>query len=262
MIAFALRDWLPLVIQACKGQTYMSDRDNEAGILWGETLSLELEASNFGIVCLTPENLQAPWILFEAGALSKAVGKARVVPLLYKLHPADVGLPLSRFQMKRLDEQGIFDLIKSMNSVVEEQHKLDDGDLMILFHGMFRELQARLSELPSGDSPPHRTERQLLEEILELTRRTANSTVLSSESASVATPTLDSIPDSYLPLVARIEELTRASRPAIVTSRGEVIVRAGIIEKDIGHAQTDEISMAKRILATKGLKIIIEWPVL
>jgi hypothetical protein len=57
-----------LVIQACKNQTYMSDRDNEAGILWGENLSSELEASNFGIVCLTPNNLQAPWIPVEAGA--------------------------------------------------------------------------------------------------------------------------------------------------------------------------------------------------
>jgi hypothetical protein len=71
------------------------------------------------------------------------------VPLLYLLSKADVGLPLSRFQMKLLDEQGIFDLIKSMNSVVDERHKLDDADLMKLFGGMFHQLKSQLAAAAS-----------------------------------------------------------------------------------------------------------------
>jgi hypothetical protein len=64
-IALALRDWLPPVIQAAK-EPYMSEKDNEAGTLWDQVISAELEASNFGIVCLTPSNLESRWINFEA----------------------------------------------------------------------------------------------------------------------------------------------------------------------------------------------------
>jgi hypothetical protein len=51
-IALALRDWLPKVLQPSK--PYMSDRDNEAGTLWDQIISSQLEATDFGIVCLTP----------------------------------------------------------------------------------------------------------------------------------------------------------------------------------------------------------------
>jgi hypothetical protein len=61
-----------------------------------------LEESNFGIVCLTARNLESRWLNFEAGALSKAVTQARVVPLLYGLTNNDLGLPLSPHQ----DEAG------------------------------------------------------------------------------------------------------------------------------------------------------------
>jgi hypothetical protein len=106
-IAEALRDWLPLVVQACHKKVYMSDRDNEAGTVWDQALSVELEASSFGIACLAPNNLESRWIYYETGALSKILGRARVVPLLHKLKNSDVGLPLSRFHMKPLTESGI-----------------------------------------------------------------------------------------------------------------------------------------------------------
>jgi hypothetical protein len=94
-VALALREWLPQALQAA--QPYMSEKENEAGALWDNILSSALEESNFGIVCLTPSNLESRWLNFEAGALSKAVSQARVVPLLYGLGESDVGLPLSRF---------------------------------------------------------------------------------------------------------------------------------------------------------------------
>lgn len=41
-----------------------------------------LESANIGIICMTAENQLNPWILFEAGALSKDSEKSRVIPLL------------------------------------------------------------------------------------------------------------------------------------------------------------------------------------
>src|SRR5437016_4734535 len=72
-----LRTWLPLVLQNV--HPYMSNDDIPTGARWLHSISSELESSDFGILCLTPENLRAPWINFEAGALSKKVDNSRVV---------------------------------------------------------------------------------------------------------------------------------------------------------------------------------------
>jgi hypothetical protein len=60
-----------------------------------EEIAAALE-TQFGVICLTRDNLHEPWVLFEAGALSKTRG-ARVWTLLLDLAPADVEPPLSQF---------------------------------------------------------------------------------------------------------------------------------------------------------------------
>jgi hypothetical protein len=174
-IASALREWLPMVIQAVR--PYMSESDNEAGARWGSVVSAELESSAFGIVCLTPINITAPWINFEAGALSKAVDRARVVPLLYQLSMTDVAPPLSQFMMKPLDKEGILDTLKSINSVLDDERHLEITSLEGVFEAMWPTLEDKLKsvaqESKDGGSqpPPQRSDRQLLEEILQLLRQ-------------------------------------------------------------------------------------------
>ena len=67
-VAQALNDWLPTVIQAV--EPWMSG-DIGKGVRWGPEVSAELEESRVGIICLASDNLGNPWILFEAGAVSK-----------------------------------------------------------------------------------------------------------------------------------------------------------------------------------------------
>jgi hypothetical protein len=52
---------------------WLSDADIKAGDRWGSEPASHLESSNFGIIYVTQESLQSPWILFEAGALGKVV---------------------------------------------------------------------------------------------------------------------------------------------------------------------------------------------
>lgn len=66
-LAEILHTWIPSVIQAAK--PYFSPDDIEKGTRWYPEVSKELKKSNVGIICLTRENLEAPWILFETGAL-------------------------------------------------------------------------------------------------------------------------------------------------------------------------------------------------
>jgi hypothetical protein len=75
MVAEALRDWLPAVIQEIV--PFMSEKDIAAGARWTNQIEQELEGTQLGIVCVTRENQSAPWLNFEAGAIAKQIESSR-----------------------------------------------------------------------------------------------------------------------------------------------------------------------------------------
>ena len=95
-ITLALRDWLPSVIQAVK--PYVSSEDIDKGTRWSTDIAKELESSSYGILCITSANMEAPWVNFEAGALSKAIDKSDVAPFLFNVKRSEVQGPLLQFQ--------------------------------------------------------------------------------------------------------------------------------------------------------------------
>ena len=101
-LAEALRDWLPAVLQSVK--PFFTPNDIEKGARWGKDIALELQASALGIFCLTKENLTKPWIMFEAGALSKQLDSSRVCPVLFGVESADLEGPLVQFQASPFSE--------------------------------------------------------------------------------------------------------------------------------------------------------------
>jgi hypothetical protein len=78
-VAEALKEYLPMIVNAFN--PWLSCADIDKGARWISELSAALETAKAGIICLTPNNLVAPYVLFESGAISKTVGKARVCPL-------------------------------------------------------------------------------------------------------------------------------------------------------------------------------------
>lgn len=67
-VAETFSKWIVQVIQAV--EPWISS-DIEKGARWNSEVAARLEQSRVGIICLTKENLDAKWILFESGALSK-----------------------------------------------------------------------------------------------------------------------------------------------------------------------------------------------
>jgi hypothetical protein len=129
-IATALHKWLPNILQGV--EPWMSEKDIDAGRRWSDEIAKRLETSQFGVLCLTPENFHEPWMLFEAGALAKKVDLARVVPYLYDLEPAHLtGSPLGTFQAKQANRSGSYDLVMSLNKGVEKP--LDNARLRETF---------------------------------------------------------------------------------------------------------------------------------
>src|SRR6185312_4306381 len=94
--AEALRDWLPMIINAAR--PFLSSSDIDKGARWSTEIASRLEKARAGIICLTPGNMQSEWILFEAGALSKTLADTYVCTLLIDMKPTDVKGPLSQFQ--------------------------------------------------------------------------------------------------------------------------------------------------------------------
>ena len=115
-IAQALTDWLKDVFPDV--QVWMSSRDMPLGVVWTARLMQELADSDFGIICLTSDNLDAPWLMFEAGAIAKTLGNSRAIPLLYDVEPEQLEGPLEYFQAARMNKQGVLRLVEEINSAL------------------------------------------------------------------------------------------------------------------------------------------------
>ena len=122
LIASELRAWIPMLIQSI--EPWMSEEDIDKGRRWETTLAEALSDSNLGIVCLTPENLNSPWLHFESGALAKAIEESRLWTFLYELSPSDVQQPLGAFQHTEFEKGEVLKLLQSINGQLE--NKLDD----------------------------------------------------------------------------------------------------------------------------------------
>jgi hypothetical protein len=167
-LAVALKDWIPLILQYAK--PWVSEKDISAGERWARAISGELESSNFGILCITPENLSSEWILFEAGALSKSMLDAKVIPLLFGLELSDLRGPLSQFQALKIDQQGVMDVIKAIDSVSET--KAADGAIVQLVPALWPQLREKINSIPgrapAGKHP--RPQGEILEELVSQVR--------------------------------------------------------------------------------------------
>lgn len=110
-----LRDWLPHVLPWV--EPWISSEDIRKGAAWYSELADGLRDSVFGIVCLDSSNIDALWVLFEAGALANAVSGGRVAPLLFGVSPRSVKGPLGQFQMTAFERE---DVRRLMFSIVEK----------------------------------------------------------------------------------------------------------------------------------------------
>jgi len=126
-IATELREWIPKVLHNV--ETWTSKDDIDPGDRWSEKLAEELNDTSFGIICLTPENCSAPWLIFEAGALSKSLESARVVPYLFEIKPPELSGPLAQFQAAFADKEGTEKLIRELNEKLDEKQRLTEKDL-------------------------------------------------------------------------------------------------------------------------------------
>jgi hypothetical protein len=170
-LAEALHRFLPDVIQIAT--PWISSEDIDKGRRWGHEVARALADTKIGIICLTAENLTAPWILFEAGALAKTLESTYVCPYLLDLEPRDVRPPLGDFQVTRAEKEDTLKLVRSLNRALGDY--LDADRLTRAFERCWPELANVIEELrkegaPAGEKAEKRNNEDVLGEILQRVR--------------------------------------------------------------------------------------------
>lgn len=166
-VAKHLRDWPPMVLHYV--EPWVSDADIEAGERWAQTVAGELEISNFGIVCVTPENLNSPWLLFESDALAKSLDAGRVIPLLLDLDFSEISGPLAQFQAKKLTQQGMQEIISSIQA--NSDSSIPEGRADGLFKALWAEFEQPIGSIEKPEAIRHtRPQPEVLEELVASVR--------------------------------------------------------------------------------------------
>ncbi len=144
-VATVLRNWLPSVIQSV--EPYVSSEDIDKGARWSTHITAELDQSAFGILCVTKDNVNAPWLNFEAGALGKSVDKSCVCPFLFRIKRSEVSGPILQFQSTICEKDDVLKLLKSINASCAEQ-ALDEARLEKTFDVWWPSLKKELDGIP------------------------------------------------------------------------------------------------------------------
>ena len=174
-VAQLLREWLPFIINSI--EPYVSSEDIDKGARWSTDIAKELEDSTFGILCVTKDNLEAPWLSFEAGALSKTMEKSFVTPFLFDIKRSEVKGPILQFQSTIFDKDDIKKMVKTLNKACGEAG-IPEARLDKSFDVWYPTLEAELNQLKKtatsvktdAESKNTMHTSDILEEILELSR--------------------------------------------------------------------------------------------
>ncbi|MFE4537825.1 TIR domain-containing protein [Streptomyces scopuliridis] len=173
--AEVLWSWLPDVLQYIN--PWFSSLDISAGRRGVREITDELSETNFGIICITPENQASTWINFEAGALSKQVEGGYVVPFLIGMKTTDLISPLSQFQAIIGDSKDdvrklLFDINDASDGLAIPRERLERA-----FQRSWPEFESNMrsiSEISSRDNLSNtvqRSEADMTEEILLIARQ-------------------------------------------------------------------------------------------
>ncbi len=171
-IGEAFRGWLPDVLQSV--QPFYSP-DIEKGQRWSAEIEQNLKECQVGIICVTPESMTSPWLMFESGAISNAKLN-RVCPLLFQVESTQLTGPLSQFQATPYSVEEVRKLIQSINGF--STAPLTDAQTERTFERWWPELDklisAALKDPILSNKPSRRSLEDLVQETLSTVRTLAN----------------------------------------------------------------------------------------
>ena len=162
-----LRGWLPKMFDNV--YPWASEVDIVPGMRGYDEIRTALNASEFGIIVITPENMEKPWLNFEAGALSKRLDgdPERVVPLLVNFESRyQLTTPVGQFQAVMLDEDGMRAVCKSIASSMGLSESNIQARFEWAWSDLAKSIEAAKERAGQQAKPPNLTDRDLLEKLI------------------------------------------------------------------------------------------------
>jgi hypothetical protein len=170
-VAELLDDWIQCVIQAV--DPWMSSKDIDRGALWFTEISDQLSNTSVGIVCLTKENKDKPWILFESGALAKGLSSNRVCAFLIDLSPTDLENPLAQFNHTFPTRDSIWELVRTINLTLKEK-ALKESILAKVFDTYWSQFETDFKKIiettPEAENQAKRKDNDIMLDVLSTVR--------------------------------------------------------------------------------------------
>jgi hypothetical protein len=170
-VAELLDDWIQCVIQAVN--PWMSSKDIDRGALWFTEITDQLANTSIGIVCLTKENRNKPWILFESGALAKGLTSNRVCTFLIDLTPTDLENPLAQFNHTFPVRDSVWELVRTINLSLKE-NALKESVLLKVFETYWPQFENDfnliISSTPETEIVTKRKDNDIMLDVLSTVR--------------------------------------------------------------------------------------------
>lgn len=172
-IAGALREGILSVFEQ-KVVPFCAPYDVDKGLVWFDAIVAQLNRSNIGIACLTPESLQSPWLHMEIGALYQVLNSAersakrnfKILPFLFEIDEEQFNKhPLSHFQRTFATKEDTWGLFRTINNSLAEldDEPLSDVLLKQRFNVSWISIERQLSPLKSANVPVYSAYRHSLE---------------------------------------------------------------------------------------------------
>jgi hypothetical protein len=118
LIAEALKEFFSFALP--NPTLFVASRDLQAGEVWFTEIADRLDACDIGGIVVTPQNINKPWLHFEAGAISKRVGRSAAIPLLCGVANGELaGTPLAQLQALTVSELNMRKLTSRLNDLLE-----------------------------------------------------------------------------------------------------------------------------------------------
>ncbi|MBI2307495.1 MAG: toll/interleukin-1 receptor domain-containing protein [Rhodocyclales bacterium] len=249
LIAEAIRVWLPKVMQSVK--PWMSDQDISAGARWLTEVSSTLNTTSVGLICVTPENQHNPWLLFEAGALSKTIEQTCVCPIVFEMTPGQLDGPLTQFQANNLDRIGIGKVLTTINSGLGDR-RLEAQQLEEILDVWWPKLEEKLNAIPAASMPTAiRTTGDQLEELLALSREQLRRENIRIEASNDRDEKLDSLLGFLDKMGASISTFQLQAQRAIAAAAESALANSHPV------VEGESVAVSNKADALKGLAGVI-----
>lgn len=144
-VGIMLRELLSVTSQAA--DVFLSTEDIKVGASWQQALADIIASCQIAIVCITAENINSPWLMYEFGALSQRSNDNEslrgIVPLLIDtdvkaLHSS----PFLQYQACDLSKDAIYKLVFQINQQL--QSPLPSSKLNELFNTIWPTFESKI----------------------------------------------------------------------------------------------------------------------